>query len=127
MKSVLLVMLGGAIGAAMRYGIGRALPISANGWPWPTFACNLVGGFAMGLLVGWLSRFGAGAAGQDLRLLLGVGVLGGFTTFSAFSLELVLMFEKGQGAQATIYALLSVLLAFAALLGGLWIVRVVPA
>lgn len=125
MKSVLLVMVGGAVGAGMRYGIGRALPIGATGWPWPTFACNIVGGFAMGLLAGWLARFGGG--GQDLRLLLGVGVLGGFTTFSAFSLEMALMVEKGQMGQAALYAVVSVLLALGALFGGLSIMRALPA
>ena len=63
----------------------------------------LIGGFAMGLLAGWLAR-GSAASGEPIRLLLGVGVLGGFTTFSAFSLETMLMIERGQAAMAMGYA-----------------------
>ena len=121
MKSVFLVMAGGASGAALRYGVGRVLPIGATGWPWATFACNLVGGFAMGLLAGWLARAGGGS--EDLRLLLGVGLLGGFTTFSAFSLEMALMVERGQLGTAAGYAVASVLLALIALFAGLASVR----
>lgn len=121
MKSVVLVMVGGAFGAAARYGMGRVLSAGITGWPWPTFACNIIGGLAMGLLAGWLARFGSG--GQDLRLFIGVGILGGFTTFSAFSLEIALMVEKGQVVQAASYAIVSVLLALLALFCGLWAMR----
>ena len=86
MNPVILVMSGGAIGAALRYGLSRALPVNLGGWPWPTFAANLLGGLAMGMLAAWLVR-GNGAA-EPLRLFLGVGVLGGFTTFIPFSLEM---------------------------------------
>jgi fluoride exporter len=121
MKSILFVMAGGAAGAALRYLLGRALPMGASGWPWPTFAANVLGGFAMGLLAAWLLR--AGAAAEDMRLLLGVGLLGGFTTFSAFSLEMVTMIERGQGMQAAAYAITSVLLALLAVFAGLGIAR----
>ena len=117
-----LVMLGGALGAGARFLVGRA----ALGWagpdlPWGTFAVNLLGGFAMGLLAGLLARHGAG---EGWRLFGGVGVLGGFTTFSAFSLELVTMAERGQLALALGYALVSVLGAVAVLFAGLQLVRV---
>jgi fluoride exporter len=116
MKSIILVMAGGAIGSALRYGLSRALLIADGGWPVATFAANVLGGFAMGLLTAYLWR--AGAIAEDLRLLLGVGLLGGFTTFSAFSLELMKMIEQGQGVQAVLYAIASVIIALLAVFAG---------
>ena len=125
MKSFLLVMAGGAVGAALRFQVGRMLSTEAGGWPWHTFIANVAGGFAIGLLAGWLARMGT--ADNDMRLLLGVGLLGGFTTFSAFSLEMALMVERGQLVLAAGYALASVVLALVALFAGLGIVRAVAA
>lgn len=125
MKSLILVMSGGAVGAALRFQLGRMLPVSASGWQWSTFAANVAGGFVMGLLAGWLARMGTGS--NDLRLLLGVGLLGGFTTFSAFSLEMAQMAERGQLALAAGYALASVVLALVALFAGMALVRTVAA
>ncbi|MFC3440334.1 fluoride efflux transporter CrcB [Sphingobium rhizovicinum] len=124
MTNMFLVMGGGAIGAALRYQLGRLVaPITpGTTWPWGTFAANLIGGFAMGLLAGWLAR-GSAASGEPIRLLLGVGVLGGFTTFSAFSLETMLMIERGQIALALAYALASVIGAVGALALGLNLMR----
>ena len=124
LSSWMLVGLGGAVGAMLRFAVTRMLP--AGGWPlgtWPvgTFAVNVLGGFAMGLLVGWLAARTAG--GEAFRLLLGVGVLGGFTTFSAFSLDMVLMLERGDFALALGYALASVVLSVLALWAGLLLVR----
>ncbi len=123
MKALILVMIGGGIGAALRHLLGKALlqQTAASGWPWGTFAANLIGGFAMGILVGWLAQRGQG--GNDIRLLLGVGLLGGFTTFSAFSLEMASMIERGDALLAFGYAAASVLLALLALFCGLWISR----
>jgi fluoride exporter len=123
MKDLMLVMTGGAGGAALRYGLAKAIPISV--WPWPTFLANVLGGFAMGMLAAWLFR--ADAAGEPWRLLLGVGLLGGFTTFSAFSLEMAHMVERGQGMLAMGYAVASVLLALAALFVGMALGRAVLA
>jgi CrcB protein len=117
MKSYLLVMAGGAVGAALRFQLARTLPVSAGGWPWPTFAANVAGGLAMGALAAWALR--QGDAGEPMRLLLGVGLLGGFTTFSAFSLEMAMMVERGQMMLAGSYALASVLLALIASFAGL--------
>ncbi len=124
MNNLLLVMGGGAVGAALRYLLGRLAGHVAPGavWPWGTFAANILGGLAMGLLAGWLARFSA-ASGEPVRLLLGVGLLGGFTTFSSFSLETLLMIERGQMGMALAYALFSVICAIGALAGGLALVR----
>ena len=126
LASSLYVAVGGALGAWARYAVGvlwtRALgPIAASAFPWATLTVNLVGSFAMGLLAGWLARHGS--HGEGWRLLLGVGVLGGFTTFSAFSLDMMLLIERGQAGTAIAYALASVVLALGALAAGLWIMR----
>lgn len=108
------------MGAVARYGVGRVLP--AAGWPWGTLTANVVGGLAMGLLTGWLA-FRGGVEGEAVRLFAAVGLLGGFTTFSAFSLETALMIERRQFGLAGGYALASVVLSVAALFAGLMIAR----
>lgn len=123
MKSIILVMTGGAFGAAMRFGLARAVPVGGVGWPWPTFLANLLGGFAMGVLAAWLLR--GHIAAEPLRLFLGVGVLGGFTTFSAFSLEMAQMVQRGQGMLAAVYALASVILALGAVFAGIMLARTI--
>ncbi|PZU17941.1 MAG: fluoride efflux transporter CrcB [Citromicrobium sp.] len=115
----LQVALGGALGAVLRYQTGGAVarwlgPSAAAAFPWATLAVNVTGSFAMGLLAGCLARHD-GAEGW--WLLLGVGLLGGFTTFSAFSLELLSLIERGAPGLALAYALVSV----AAGLAGLWL------
>lgn len=118
MWSFVLVAAGGALGACARYGVGRL--VGAGVWPSATFLVNLAGGLFMGLLAGWLAARGAN---EGMRLFLGVGVLGGFTTFSAFSLELWLLVEKGAFGMAAGYALGSVVLAALGLGLGLFVMR----
>lgn len=102
----LAVMAGGAIGAGARYAVGRAFAArDLTGFPWATLAVNLAGGFAMGVLAGWLLR----GMPEIVRLFVGVGVLGGFTTFSAFSWETVEMMERGADLAALAYIGASVL------------------
>lgn len=123
MTQLLLVAMGGAAGAAARYGVGvLAGRWLGQAWPWATLGVNLLGGLLMGLLVGWLALRG-GADQERLRLLLGVGVLGGFTTFSAFSLEVALMLERRAWASAGLYVSASVVLSVAALFAGLMLAR----
>lgn len=128
--SSLLVAAGGAAGAWLRFLLGRFYvvwlgPIKASAFPWSTLTANIVGSLAMGLLVGWLARHGTGTglASEGTRLFLAVGLLGGFTTFSAFSLEIVSFFERGAYAQAAFYAALSVAAGFFGLLAGLMLMR----
>ncbi len=122
MPSLFLVMAGGAIGAALRFLLGKAaFQQFGPGLPLGTFAANLIGGLAMGVLAGMLARFADG--GEGWRLFVGVGILGGFTTFSAFSLETVTMIERGQTGLAAGYALISVIGSVGALFAGLLIVR----
>lgn len=120
MTRFLLVAAGGALGAVARYGAGRILPM--GDWPAATLTVNVVGGLLMGLLTGWLA-FRGGPQQESIRLFAAVGVLGGFTTFSAFSLETALMIERRQVGLAAAYVGLSVLLSVAALFAGLWIAR----
>lgn len=123
MQPLVLVMVGGAFGAGARHLTGAAmLRLAGPGWPWGTLTVNLTGGFLMGLLAGWLARHGA--AGANLRLLLGVGVLGGFTTFSAFSLDVVLMMQRGEYWPAAGYIAASVAGSVFALVAGLSLMRV---
>lgn len=107
MPPIFLVMLGGAIGAGFRYHIATvALRNLGPGFPFGTWIVNLLGGLLMGVLAGVLVR--NPVEGEPLRLFLGVGVLGGFTTFSAFSLESFNMLSRGDYIMAGAYAVSSV-------------------
>ena len=114
MTSVFQVALGGALGASARYGVNLgAARMFGPAFPWATLAVNVAGSFLMGLLAASLGRESAWAP------LLLTGVLGGFTTFSAFSLDAVALWQKGQGGMAALYVAASVILSLAALVAGL--------
>jgi fluoride exporter len=124
--AVLLVGLGGALGSIVRYLVGRGVTAwLGSGFPWGTLLVNLLGGFLMGALVAALSR--RGVPSEPVRLLLAVGVLGGFTTFSAFSLEAMGLLQRGALLALSAYVLASVIGSIAALGLGLWLVRSVSA
>ena len=120
----LYVALGGGAGAVVRYHVGRLFTHLAGPnavFPWGTLTVNVTGSLFMGLLAGWLARHGSG--GEQWRLLIGVGLLGGYTTFSTFSLELMLLIERGQPGLAAFYAAASVIPGLAALWLGLVAMR----
>lgn len=124
MPTLFLVMAGGAIGAGARHLTGRAtLSMFGAGLPYGTLTVNLAGGLLMGLLTGLLARWDS-AQGETWRLFLGVGILGGFTTFSSFSLDTVLLWQRGEASWALGYVLLSVIGSIAALAAGLFLSRV---
>jgi fluoride exporter len=106
MSNLLLVMLGGAIGAGFRYHVGRvALQNMGPGFPWGTLIVNLVGSLLIGVLAATMAADGSD---ERLNLFLGVGMLGGFTTFSAFSFETFVLLERGETMLALAYVMASV-------------------
>ena len=120
----LLVALGGAIGASARHGVNMAaLRLLGPAFPWGTMAINIVGSFAMGVFVALLAR--RVGASDELRLFVATGVLGGFTTFSAFSLDFAVLWERGAMLAAAGYALASVAGALVAIFAGLALVRAI--
>lgn len=128
MKAYLLVFLGAGIGGALRHGanVGCAR-MCGTAFPWGTLMVNVVGSFVMGALAAWLAfRAGEGWS-QPLRLFLTTGILGGFTTFSAFSLDAVLIWERGQAGLALGYVAASLVLSVAGLALGLALVRTMAA
>jgi CrcB protein len=119
MNMILAVAAGGAIGATGRFLIGRLMfNLMGPGFPWGTLTVNIAGSFLIGLLVELLAvRFNIS---QEWQAFLVIGILGGFTTFSAFSLEFGLMIEKNQLSAAALYAIGSVLLGLIALFAGIF-------
>jgi fluoride exporter len=120
----LVVFVGAGIGGALRHGVNLAgLRLLGPGFPYGTITVNIVGSLIMGLLAGWFAH--KADPGQMWRLFLTTGILGGFTTFSAFSLDAALLLERGQFALAALYALSSPVLAITGLFAGLWLIRAV--
>lgn len=122
MNQVLLVALGGAIGSVCRYLVGLgALRLMGPSFPWGTLTVNVAGSFAIGVLAELIvARFGASV---ELRLLLITGFLGGFTTFSAFALDAVTLFERGASVAATSYLVVSIVASIAAAIAGIGLMR----
>ena len=123
MFNLLLVVVGGGIGAGIRHLTNMgALRLAGPNFPWGTMTINIVGSFAMGLFIAVLARRGGS---NELRLFVATGILGGFTTFSAFSLDFATLWERGATLPAFGYALASVIGAIIALFVGLWLARTV--
>ena len=128
MKSYLLVFLGAGIGGALRHGVNVGCArVCGTAFPWGTLTVNILGSFIMGALAGWLAFKANEGWSQPLRLFLTTGILGGFTTFSAFSLDAVLIWERGQNGLAATYVAASVLLSIVGLVAGLGLVRTITA
>jgi CrcB protein len=123
MYPILLVGAGGAIGSIVRYLSGVAVGrVWASAFPLATMLINISGSLIMGLFIGWLART-TPAWQADARLFFAVGVLGGFTTLSSFSLDTVVLLERGEFGQAVLYVLGSVVVSIAALFVGLLVMR----
>jgi fluoride exporter len=120
-KRLAIVFLG--VGAAIRHGVNLAgLRLLGPGFPHATMFINISGSLIMGLAAAWFA-FKGGDTSQHLRLFLTFGILGGYTTFSAFSLDAALLYERGQLGLAAFYVIGSVVLSIAGLFAGLWLVR----
>lgn len=116
MIGILYVAAGGALGAVLRYALSQ-LPLA---FPYATLLVNVLGCAAMGMI---MAKYNAGIIHEQVRLLLAVGVLGGFTTFSAFSWELVQLTQRGEWISATIYASASLVLSFGGCMTGFMLMR----
>jgi fluoride exporter len=122
MNHLLLVAAGGAIGAGLRHLASLvALRLLGPNFPWGTMGINILGSLAMGIFIEALMR--RAGSPNELRLFVATGILGGFTTFSAFSLDFAVLFQRGETGSALFYALASVILSILALFIGLWLVR----
>jgi CrcB protein len=118
----LIVFVGGGIGAAVRHGVNVASARQfGTGFPYGTLLINVTGSLIMGLAAGYFAF--KGGASQPLRLFLTTGILGGYTTFSAFSLDAALLYERGALGLAAVYVVGSVALSIAGLFAGLALVR----
>jgi CrcB protein len=124
MLSTALVFLGAGIGGVLRHGVNVvSLKWLGASFPYGTLAVNIIGSGLMGLIVGWLAFKAGESWSQHARLFLTTGILGGFTTFSAFSLDAVLLWERGEAMLVAVYVIGSVVLSLVALVAGLSIVR----
>lgn len=122
MKSSLLVFVGAGLGGLARHFLNLWVTAAANSsFPYGILTINVLGSTAMGLVAGWLAFRSAGA--PELRLFLATGILGGFTTFSAFSLDTALLIERGETLAALVYVAGSVALSILGLFLGLWAIR----
>lgn len=124
MYLILSIAIGGAIGATSRYVISTSIQnLSSNAFPYGMLACNVFGSIILGLLYDSLAK--ADIFNDNIKAFIQIGILGSFTTFSAFSLEVFLMFEKGDHITAVVFILLSVLLSISGLILGVNILRLV--
>ncbi|MZR31169.1 fluoride efflux transporter CrcB [Sneathiella litorea] len=124
MNMFLSVAMGGALGACARYGVAQVMLRQLGpGYPYGTLFVNIVGSFLIGVLIEIIAL--RWSPSPELRVFLVTGFLGGFTTFSAFSLDVALMVQKGETVSAASYVLMSVLLSVAGLFAGLHLIKAI--
>ncbi len=124
MNAMVLVFVGAGLGGVLRHLVNLAcLRVFGTAFPFGTLAVNVAGSLAMGMLIGWLAMKADAGWSQGARLFLATGLLGGFTTFSAFSLDAFQLWERGDLALAAAYVAASVVLSLGALFAGLGLVR----
>jgi len=124
MFPTVLVFVGAGLGGVLRHGVNlTAARLFGTQFPWGTLTVNVVGSLVMGLFAGYFAFRDGMNWTQHARLFLTTGVLGGFTTFSTFSLDVAVLLERGDTGSATIYALVSLIVSVLALFAGLWLVR----
>ncbi len=122
--SYVIVFIGGGIGSVLRYAASRAgLALVGPDFPAGTLFVNVVGSTAMGIVVAWFAW--RGAEPSAMRLLIATGILGGFTTFSAFSLDAVLLWQRGEVVAATLYVLASLVVSIGGLVAGMVLTRLI--
>lgn len=122
--NLIYVASGGALGSVVRYLMMSVITkVAGYDFPYGTLAVNIIGSCLMGVLIGWLAKASGGF--EQARVFIGVGVLGGFTTFSAFSLDVVTMFERGDHVGVLLYIFASVTCSVIALFAGLYVMRMV--
>jgi CrcB protein len=126
MQAALIVFAGGGLGAVIRHLVNQGVtPLLGSEFPWGVMLINISGSFIMGLAAAFFAFKADASWSQPIRLFLTTGVLGGYTTFSAFSLDVVLLWERGEPLQAMVYVLGSVVLSVLGLFAGLALVRVI--
>ncbi|WP_029075440.1 fluoride efflux transporter CrcB [Kaistia adipata] len=124
MFPTILVFVGAGFGGVLRHGVNlTAARLFGTSFPWGTLTVNIVGSLVMGLAAGYFAFRDGMNWTQHARLFLTTGVLGGFTTFSTFSLDVAVLLERGETGSAVIYALASLVVSVLALFAGLWLVR----
>ena len=124
--SFAVVFIGGGLGSMLRHAVGRAsLVLLGPNFPYGTLAINVLGSFVMGLVAGWFAL--RGQADQSVRLFLTTGVIGGFTTYSTFSLDAALLWERGDAMSTLLYVGGTLALGFVGIFGGLLLMRLMLA
>lgn len=121
LQGYVIVFVGAGVGGMLRHGVNRVALAIGSEFPWHTLAINITGCTVMGVAAGWFAF--RGQSGQDVRLFLTTGVLGGYTTFSAFSLDAALLWERGQPRAAVVYVVTSVVASLIGVFAGLAVMR----